>query len=133
MLLWNSIILLISALTAFFAAGLADGTADRLQFRLPAQLRGDSFWDPKISWRNKWKNGDPAQGERFPGSSTIFVFLTDAWHLAKFSRNTAYLAATAAALAAPPDWKMTLITLCLAVIARGAGFTITWNIKHRRP
>lgn len=39
------------------------------------------FWDKSQSWRNKWKNGDPAQGERFPGGSTIFVSLTDGWHL----------------------------------------------------
>ena len=33
------------------------------------------------SWRNKWKNGDPKQGEKFPFSSTIFVMFTDRWHL----------------------------------------------------
>ena len=32
------------------------------------------------SWRNKWKNGDPKQGEKFPFSSTIFVLFTDRWH-----------------------------------------------------
>lgn len=39
------------------------------------------FWDKSQSWRNKWKNGDPQQGERFLGSSTVFVSFTDAWHL----------------------------------------------------
>lgn len=39
------------------------------------------FWNYKISWKNKWKNGDPTQGEKFWGSSTIFVSFTDAWHL----------------------------------------------------
>jgi maltooligosyltrehalose synthase len=33
------------------------------------------------TWRLKWKDGDPANGERFFGSSTVFVFLTDTWHL----------------------------------------------------
>lgn len=33
------------------------------------------------SWRNKWKNGDPKQGEKFPFSSTILVMFTDRWHL----------------------------------------------------
>ena len=57
------------------------------------------FWNPVESWRNKWKKGfvykveenkeeyswerNPRFGERFPGSSTVFVFLTDAWHLLK--------------------------------------------------
>jgi hypothetical protein len=41
------------------------------------------FWDWRISWRNKWKNGDILQGEKFLFASTIFVFLSDAWHLFK--------------------------------------------------
>lgn len=42
------------------------------------------FWDNQISWRNKWKldsHGNATRVERFPLSSTILVFLTDAWHL----------------------------------------------------
>ncbi|WP_026463466.1 hypothetical protein [Adhaeribacter aquaticus] len=38
------------------------------------------FWSN--SGEAKWKNGDKAQGEKFWGSSTFFVALTDAWHLA---------------------------------------------------
>jgi len=39
------------------------------------------YWRKSISSVNKWKNQDPKQGEKFFGSSTFFVFLTDAWHL----------------------------------------------------
>ena len=39
------------------------------------------FWDKHKSWRNKWKNGVAANGEKFPGSSTFLVWTTDAWHL----------------------------------------------------
>jgi hypothetical protein len=41
------------------------------------------FWDWRISWRNKWKLGDKSNGEKFLFASTIFVFLSDAWHLFK--------------------------------------------------
>lgn len=41
-------------------------------------------WDKSVSWKNKWKNGDKEQGERWPTSSTITVFLTDGWHLMQF-------------------------------------------------
>ena len=55
------------------------------------------FWNPEESWQNKWAQPfpqpyepkwyyfgfPPPYKERFPYSSTIFVFLTDAWHLAK--------------------------------------------------
>ena len=42
------------------------------------------FLDPDISWANKWKGGKRELGEKFPGSSTIFVFTTDMWHLSKY-------------------------------------------------
>ncbi len=54
------------------------------------------WWDPKISWEYKWKiplqpptkkwyyfGVYPQYEERFPYSSTILVFLTDAWHFFK--------------------------------------------------
>jgi len=55
-----------------------------------------SWWNPQESW--KWKWADPLQSpeknwwyfgfyprykERFPYSSTIFVWVTDAWHFIK--------------------------------------------------
>ena len=39
------------------------------------------FWEKHQSWKNKWKNGNPKDGERFLGSSTLLVWITDAWHL----------------------------------------------------
>lgn len=51
------------------------------------------FFNPYESWRFKWKNGDKAQGERFLGSSTIFVWFTDSWHLFKAVFMTCILAA----------------------------------------
>lgn len=52
---------------------------DRFFARYPDANR--RYWDNSISWQNKWRNGDPQQGEAFPGSSTVFVWTTDALHL----------------------------------------------------
>jgi hypothetical protein len=41
------------------------------------------FFNTSFSYKNKWKNGDRSQGERFIGSSTFLVWTTDAWHLFK--------------------------------------------------
>jgi hypothetical protein len=41
-------------------------------------------WINPTSWENKWKNNDEKQGEKFLGSSTVFVFLMDLWHFSKF-------------------------------------------------
>ncbi|MBN8525987.1 MAG: hypothetical protein J0M02_11680 [Planctomycetes bacterium] len=74
-------------LALILAAGF-NAVMDTLSFRydrsvfaaFPAQR---PWLDPRVSWTNKWQDGDPARGEAFPLSSTALVGLTDAWHLAK--------------------------------------------------
>ena len=77
-------------LLMFFLAGVAEAHMDTLQFhfyRSRFSSFNHAFWNPEISWRNKYKLNDPRYGAKFPGSTTIFVFVTDAWHLMKFLRN----------------------------------------------
>ena len=38
------------------------------------------FWNPDVSWKNKYKDGEIGV-PKFCGSTTLFVWLTDAWHL----------------------------------------------------
>lgn len=58
---------------------------DVLQFRYDVSRFKDNEWfDPRFSWKNKWKNGNRSEGEAFPLSSTVLVFLTDGWHLFQF-------------------------------------------------
>lgn len=71
-------------------AGAADGLNQALQFHYPAFKKAfphasDQFWQPSISGANKYKNGDPKQGARFPGSRTWLVFTTDGYHLTRFA------------------------------------------------
>jgi len=40
-----------------------------------------NFWEQGLGSLNKYKNNDPHSGEKFLGSTTIFVIFTDAWHL----------------------------------------------------
>lgn len=71
------------SLIFLFVAGIFKAIIDTLQFHFETSIFknfNQKWWNPSISWKNKWKNGDPKQGERFLGSSTIFVSLTDAWH-----------------------------------------------------
>lgn len=42
------------------------------------------FCDVLMSYDNKYKNGDPKQGPKFPFSTTILIMFTDLWHLTKF-------------------------------------------------
>lgn len=73
------------ALGLITIAGAANGIMDRIQhhyYTMPESWN-EQFWNPKESWRNKWKNGDHTQGEKFLFSSTFLVGLTDGWHLMK--------------------------------------------------
>lgn len=73
-----------------FLYGIIKSIKDKISFhynrsvftKLPSKYQ--NYTNPDISWRNKWKNGNPDEGERFFGSSTIFVMFTDFWHLLDF-------------------------------------------------
>lgn len=71
-------------------SGIAEAVMDKLQFHYNKSIFNDeyfnqSFWNPSLSWTNKWKSD--LKTEKFIGSSSLFVFTTDAWHLFKFFRN----------------------------------------------
>lgn len=75
------------SLSMWALAAASNAVMDTLSFRYDSSVFesfGHRDWfDPNISWRNKWKDGDRAKGEAFPLSSTALVATTDAWHLAK--------------------------------------------------
>ena len=71
-------------------ASYAEAVMDKINFHFDRSVfkekKNHLFWNPQESWKNKWK--EDLKTEKFLGSSTIFVFTTDAWHLYKFIRNT---------------------------------------------
>ena len=72
-----------------FVAALSKAIQDKIQFHFHKSIFKNlgTFWNPEESWKRKYKNNDPNQGELFLGSTTIFVSLTDAWHLFGLIRN----------------------------------------------
>jgi len=69
-------------------ASIFNSIMDVLSFRYNTSIfsnhpKWKQYLDPSVSWKNKYKNGDPSQGPRFFGSETFLVFLTDGWHLSK--------------------------------------------------
>lgn len=67
--------IVLSILSGFFKAICDTSEEGVLKFK------NTFFWIKDLSWRNKWKNQDKKQGEKFFGSSRWFVLFTDAWHL----------------------------------------------------
>ncbi len=68
---------------SFLVAGAFEGTMDYLQFHYDGNSQ---FWQPDISWKNKYKNHDVNQGLTFVGR--YFVPATDGWHAMKAGKNT---------------------------------------------
>ena len=85
------IVLTILGLLFVAASSIAEAIMDKVQFHYEKSIFSTDkynqlFWNPIESWKNKWK--EDLKTEKFVGSSSIFVFTTDAWHLFKFFRNT---------------------------------------------
>ena len=71
-----------------FLAAVCNAVMDVITYRFDTSIfskvvRLKWFIDPKVSWRNKYKNEDPSQGANFPFSTTILCAITDLWHLTK--------------------------------------------------
>lgn len=79
------------AILLLIISGFFEGAMDILQFHFHKSIfsrkKQKYYWDPTISWRNKYRNGDPLLGPKFLFSTTFLVGLTDGWHTFKLLRN----------------------------------------------
>jgi len=65
-------------------SGTAKAVKDKVSFHYGGSVfvgRNAYFWNPDVSWKNKWKGGMKSFGPKFFGSTTFLVWTTDAWHL----------------------------------------------------
>jgi|KBSSwiS6_1023812.scaffolds.fasta_scaffold13810_1 hypothetical protein len=81
-----------------FLGGAAKGFNETLQFhwksfhaRFPKA--NPNWFNPAVSWRNKYENDDPNKSAKFPLSTSVLVFLTDQYHLNNFINRGAITAA----------------------------------------
>jgi hypothetical protein len=112
---------------AFGVHELANDKPHKIQAAFPSADM--QWWDKSVSWQNKWRNGDPNQGERFFGSSTAFVGVTDADHC--FGQiHTIGLTYTAVGFTRNPNNKRTSRDLFLRFVflnlIRVGGMYMTW-------
>jgi len=121
----------IPSMSAMFLAGAFNGISQDVlfhynEFENTFPNTDPQFWDPSISWVNKYKNGDPLQGARFPGSTTILVGTTDGYHAMLSSRDI--MIVTSIALSSKSrSWKHFLKKTAVYTLAYGAGFHLTYR------
>ena len=82
-----SIILLIFA---FINKAICDVLNSRYNHSIFKNLN-PNYFNPTVSWKNKYKDGDYTKGAKFFGSTTFFVMFTDFWHLSNFLMTISFI------------------------------------------
>jgi len=77
-----------------FVAGAAKGFNEGLQYQYNGFASffpnaNKQWFYPGHSFRNKYKDGDPAKGPKFPFSTSLLVMTTDQYHLNNFIQRAA--------------------------------------------
>jgi hypothetical protein len=81
-----------------FLSGSAKGFNEGLQFNYFGfesifPKANDRWFYPGMSFKNKYKDGDPSKGARFPLSTSVLVMFTDQYHLNNFIQRASLTAA----------------------------------------
>jgi len=129
-----------------FVSGMLDGTIESISYHYDNGFKkrfskvNDQFWNPSISWTNKYKNNNPALGPKFMGSTDIFVCTTDAYHMLRTTKRAidgftlAYYVNKACSEKTPPKgkrWKSIAKDFLIITAIRCAGFSLTYSLVFR--
>ena len=109
-------------------AGVSEAVMDKINFHFEKSVfkrLNPLFWDSSVSWKNKWKDGDKSKGERFFGSSTFLVFVTDGWHLFKVIHTALFISFVYLV----PTWWMLIFCYILKKIVFELFFSIIFAEK----
>src|SRR5688572_604515 len=79
-------------------SGAAKGFNETLQFNYKNFEKtfpgaNKQWFDPQVSWRNKYEDGNPDNGAKFFLSTSVFVMVTDQYHLNNFIHKSALMSA----------------------------------------
>lgn len=90
------------------------------------------FWDNRLSWRNKYKYGQPENGPAYLGSTNVLVWTTDAKHLfGTLHRSTLFGAGVCIGIGQRrPAWHY-LLDAGISFLAFSAGFHATYSLCFR--
>ena len=135
------------AAPVMFVSGMIDGTVESINyhyedgFKLRCPNANDQFWNPAVSWKNKYKNNDPSQGPKFFGSTNVFVFTTDAYHLLRATNRTLNIGTIAfyvnqsyreKELSKRKKWLKIGADFLILTAIRSVGFHATYSLLFRK-
>jgi hypothetical protein len=115
-----------------FLAGASKGFNETLQFHWKAFRHAfpdanPDWFNPAVSWRNKYKNGDPDAGPKFPLSTSLLVAFTDQYHLNTLINRAAWTSVVVIKIGEnKKPWKHYLLDLLYYTACHQAGFALTY-------
>lgn len=114
-------------------AAILDAIQDTLKSKFNTSIFKNlgTWWNPELSWVNKWAVGSTTK-ERFLASSTIFVFITDAWHF--FKMLMLFCMFTSIVTYAIQNYTIIIMIMHLIIfsIVWGIFFEITYRILNKK-
>ena len=112
-------------LSLFFVGGIADWFIEACRFRQEDIMRmfPNDYENilPGYTWKRKWKNGDPAQGEKFFGSSTFLAWTQDPYHAVRTGETLCYTIAICIKIGEKKPWYEYAIDIVTHQMAKAAG------------
>lgn len=117
-----------------FIGGMNNGLNQTLvnhytQFKEAHPNINDQYWDPSISWKNKYKNFDGGDfSENYIGSKTFMVWTTDAYHLTSQLSNASIISSTCIiTIGKKRKWWEYGTDILITGLARSAGFHLVYS------
>lgn len=132
---------LIISIIFVLVSSASEAVMDKLQFHWYKSIFSinprkyyEDFWNPYFSWKNKYSNVETKE-PKFFGSTSIFVFLTDGWHLFKFFKNLSIFLSIGFSTLMGIYYNFTInpilftiIYVCGLRILYGLNFTLFFNV-----
>ncbi len=117
-----------------FLSGFSDGTSEVLKIKYESFDRvlpgaNPQFWDYRISWVNKYKDGSPPDAE-FLGAKSAFVWTTDGYHLMRMIRNSTMIVAVTIPINSGfrKPWQSYVKEGVIYYLAYTAGFNFAYDV-----
>ena len=115
-----------------FVGGAAKGFNETLLFNYKIFEKtfpgaNKQWFDPKVSWRNKYEGGNPDNGPKYFLSTSLLVMFTDQYHLNNFIQRTAIMSALVIKIGeGKRPFKHYLLDLAYYSVCYSAGFAATY-------
>ena len=125
---------LILPILFYSCSGIFDAIMDTLRDHFSVSIFSKltpNFWNPTVSWTNKYTNNDPKNGHKYIKIlgikvNTLDVF-SDAWHILKLIKEGFNILAIIAAVGLVVTQTQMLLLILTLVVARNIFFNLFYN------